>query len=218
MLTEESRLALGPDNKHVRIWRKQGTRSQPQNITHSEAEALWSVGPTFVLMDDNAHHHRADIVDDCLESEGIAHMAWPAYSPDLNPIENLSYALGRAVSSRFPPPATLIELKTALQEEWRLLNSAVVDHLIKSMVRSRLPQSRLSRGPHTARFSHDCLHPISNLPDVAPSSDLSPLKHIWDCLGRQVGQLPSWAELEKCPSTVDKDFAGSHTEIVCLNA
>ncbi|KFM73750.1 hypothetical protein X975_08779, partial [Stegodyphus mimosarum] len=61
-------------------------------------------------------------------------MAWPAYSPDLNPIENLWDALGRVVSSRFPPPATLIELEIALQEEWRLLNSAVVDHLIESMV------------------------------------------------------------------------------------
>ncbi|GFW51908.1 transposable element Tcb1 transposase [Trichonephila clavipes] len=60
----------------------------------------------------------------------------PAYSPDLNPIENLCEALGRAVSSRFPPPATLIELETALQEEWRLLNSAVVDLPIESMARS----------------------------------------------------------------------------------
>ncbi|KFM59333.1 Transposable element Tcb2 transposase, partial [Stegodyphus mimosarum] len=93
-----------------------------------------AVGPTFVLMDDITHPHRADIVDDYLESEGIAHMAWPAYSPDLNPIENLWDVLGRTVSSRFPPPATLIELETALPEEWRLLNSAVVDHLIESMV------------------------------------------------------------------------------------
>ncbi|GFX22606.1 transposable element Tc3 transposase [Trichonephila clavipes] len=86
-------------------------------------------------MDDNARPHRAAIVDDYLESEGIARMAWPAYSPDLNAIENLWDALGRAVSSRFPSPVTLIELETALQEEWRLLNSAVVDHLIESMVR-----------------------------------------------------------------------------------
>ncbi|GFW71296.1 transposable element Tcb1 transposase [Trichonephila clavipes] len=94
-----------------------------------------AVDSTFVLMDDDARPHRADIVDDYLDNEGIAHMAWPAYSPDLNPIENLLDALGRAVSSRFPPPATLIELEKALQEEWRWLNSAVVDHLIESMVR-----------------------------------------------------------------------------------
>ncbi|GFU59135.1 transposable element Tc3 transposase [Trichonephila clavipes] len=64
-------------------------------------------------------------------SEGIARMVWPAYSPNLNSIENLWDALGRNLSSRFPLPATLIELETAVQEEWLLLNSTVVDHLIE---------------------------------------------------------------------------------------
>ncbi|GFV43409.1 transposable element Tcb2 transposase [Trichonephila clavipes] len=86
-------------------------------------------------MDNNTRPQRTDIVDGYLESERIARMAWPAYSLVLNQIEILWDALGRAASSRFPPPATLIELETALQEEWRLLKSAVVDHLIESMVR-----------------------------------------------------------------------------------
>ena len=72
-------------------------------------------------MDDNARPHRAAIVDNYLESEGIARMAWTAYSPDLNLIANLFDALGRAVSFRFPPLATFIEIKTALQEKWRFL-------------------------------------------------------------------------------------------------
>ena len=93
-----------------------------------------AVGLTFVLMDDNARPQRADIVDNYLKSEGIARMERPAFSPDLNSIENLWNALGRIVSSRFPPPATLIELKTGVQEEWRLLYSLVVDHLLESMV------------------------------------------------------------------------------------
>ncbi|GFX94599.1 transposable element Tcb1 transposase [Trichonephila clavipes] len=96
-----------------------------------------AVGPNFVLMDDNARPYRDDIVDDYLESEEIARMAWSAYSPDLNPIENIWDTLGHAVYSRFPPPATLIDLETVLQEEWRSLNSAVVDHLIKSMFRRK---------------------------------------------------------------------------------
>ncbi|GFX21524.1 transposable element Tcb2 transposase [Trichonephila clavipes] len=81
-------------------------------------------------------------------------MAWPAYSPDLLPIENLLDAIGRAVSSRFPLPATLIELETALQE-WQLLNSAVVDHLIESMVR-KLNLHTDEGGSHTLLmfFSH----------------------------------------------------------------
>ncbi|GBM10608.1 Transposable element Tcb1 transposase [Araneus ventricosus] len=93
-----------------------------------------AVGPSFVLMDDSARLHRAAIVDDFLESEGIARMEWPAYSPDLNPIENIWDTLGHAVCRRFPPPATLRDLETALEEEWRLLDSAVVDHLVTSMI------------------------------------------------------------------------------------
>ena len=77
-----------------------------------------AVGLTFVLMDDNTHPHRAAIINDYLQSEGIARMVWPAYLPNLNPIENLWDTLGHAVSSYFLLPATLIELKTALQEEW----------------------------------------------------------------------------------------------------
>ncbi|GFW70971.1 transposable element Tcb1 transposase [Trichonephila clavipes] len=105
-------------------------------------------------MDDNTRPHRADIVDDYLESERIARMEWPAYSPDLNPIENLCDALYHAISSCFPPPATLIELETALQEEWRLLNSAVVDHLIQCFSnfqywRPPFQSQFLSRPPHT---------------------------------------------------------------------
>ncbi|GFV40362.1 transposable element Tcb1 transposase [Trichonephila clavipes] len=61
-----------------------------------------AVGATFVLMDDNACPHRSDIVDDYLESEGIARMARPAYSPDLNPIENRWDALGRCCSFTLP--------------------------------------------------------------------------------------------------------------------
>ncbi|GFX45775.1 transposable element Tcb1 transposase [Trichonephila clavipes] len=108
----------GPDDKRIRIWRKQGTRNQPQNITEHHAfrggsimvlagislgyrtdlhifkrgsvtadqyrdEVLEPIvrlyaaaaGPIFVLMDDNARPHRADIVHDYLESVGIARMA-----------------------------------------------------------------------------------------------------------------------------------------------
>ncbi|GFY16285.1 transposable element Tcb1 transposase [Trichonephila clavipes] len=136
--------------------RERRTRNQPQNITEHNAfqgrsikvwpeislgdrtdlyifkrgsvTAIWyrdevpesivrlcaaAVDPTFVLMDNNARPHRAHIVDDYLKRRNCAY----------------------GVSSRFPPPATLIELEIALQEEWRLLNSAVVYHLIESMVR-----------------------------------------------------------------------------------
>ncbi|GBN11730.1 hypothetical protein AVEN_98779-1 [Araneus ventricosus] len=42
MFTDESRFALQPDDKRVRVWREQGIRNRPENITHSAVEASWS--------------------------------------------------------------------------------------------------------------------------------------------------------------------------------
>ncbi|GFW86313.1 transposable element Tcb1 transposase [Trichonephila clavipes] len=37
MFTDESRFAVEPDDKRIRIWRKQETRNLPQNITEHHA-------------------------------------------------------------------------------------------------------------------------------------------------------------------------------------
>ncbi|GFY10995.1 DDE_3 domain-containing protein [Trichonephila clavipes] len=48
----------------------------------------------FVFMDDNATCHRTVAFQDCLDSEGIQRLVWPARSPDLNPIENVGMLWG----------------------------------------------------------------------------------------------------------------------------
>ncbi|GFU99865.1 DDE_3 domain-containing protein [Trichonephila clavipes] len=53
---------------------------------------LGAIGAEFLFMDDNARPHRANIVDECLQSEDITRMDWPVYSWDLNPIEHVGYA------------------------------------------------------------------------------------------------------------------------------
>ncbi|GFS49225.1 transposable element Tcb1 transposase [Trichonephila clavipes] len=59
-----------------------------------------AMGAEFLFMDDNARPHSANIVDECLQSEDITRMDWPAYSPDLHPIENVWDIIGRRNAAR----------------------------------------------------------------------------------------------------------------------
>ncbi|GFU38379.1 transposable element Tcb2 transposase [Trichonephila clavipes] len=94
-----------------------------------------AVGDKFVFMDDNATCHQTLAVQDCLDSEGIQRLVWPARSPDLNPIENVWDALGRQVAGRNCPPTNKNTLIRALTEEWDKLPQQLLDNVVQSMVR-----------------------------------------------------------------------------------
>ncbi|UYV78948.1 hypothetical protein LAZ67_17000439, partial [Cordylochernes scorpioides] len=91
------------------------------------------IGHNLILMDDNARPHRARLVNEYLQSENIRRMDWPARSPDLNPIEHVWDALGKRIGARHPSPRTLVELRTALLEEWGLLPLDLLQSLVNSM-------------------------------------------------------------------------------------
>ncbi|GFX86754.1 DDE_3 domain-containing protein [Trichonephila clavipes] len=110
------------------------------------------MGAEFLFMDDNARPHRANIVDECLQSEDITRMDSPAYSPDLNPIEHVWDMLGRQIAARQPPPNCLPELRRALLHGWCNIPQDQIDNLILSM-----PRRIASSGRHTP-FNH-----LSNL-------------------------------------------------------
>ncbi|GFX35910.1 transposable element Tcb1 transposase [Trichonephila clavipes] len=62
-------------------------------------------------------------------------MDWPAYSPDLNPIEHVWDMLGRRIADHQPPPTCLPELRRALLDEWCNIPLDQIDNLILSMPR-----------------------------------------------------------------------------------
>ncbi|GFX56685.1 transposable element Tcb2 transposase [Trichonephila clavipes] len=94
-----------------------------------------AVGDKFVFMDDNATCHRTLAVQDCLDSEDIQRLVWPARSPDLNPIENVWDALGRQVAGLNYPPTNKNTLIRALTDEWDKLPQQLLDNVVQSMVR-----------------------------------------------------------------------------------
>ncbi|GFX47426.1 hypothetical protein TNCV_1734131 [Trichonephila clavipes] len=97
-------------------------------------------GDKFVFMDDNATCHRTLAVQDCLDSEGIQRLVWPARSPDLNPIENVWDALGRQVAGRNYPPTNKNTLIRALTEEWDKLPQQLLDNVVQNRYGTMIQQ------------------------------------------------------------------------------
>ncbi|GFX17163.1 transposable element Tc1 transposase [Trichonephila clavipes] len=64
-------------------------------------------------------------------------MDWPAYFPDLNPIEHLWVALGRRFAVRLHHSENTRQLKQMLIDEWALLPQEMLHQLALSMQRRR---------------------------------------------------------------------------------
>lgn len=101
---------------------------------------------TRILQQDNARPHAARVTREFLENQEIHVMDWPAYSPDLNPIEHLWDILGRRVAER--NPSTRQELVRFLQEEWAAIPLQQIRTLVGSM-RRRCTECVDAMGGHT---------------------------------------------------------------------
>ncbi|GFS58709.1 transposable element Tcb1 transposase [Trichonephila clavipes] len=112
----------------------------------------------FLFMDDNARPHRANIVDECLQSEDIIRLDWPAYSWDLNPIAHVWDKLGRQIAARQPPSTCLPELRRALLDKWCNIPQDQIDKLVLSLLR-RCKACIVSSGD-ILRINHHTNHVI----------------------------------------------------------
>ena len=66
---------------------------------------------------DNAWPRVARICKQFLEAEHFSVLPWPAYSPDMSPIEHIWDALDRHVRQRVPVPANIQQLRIAIKEQ-----------------------------------------------------------------------------------------------------
>ena len=84
-------------------------------------------------MDDNARAHRARVVTEFLEGQGIERMECPARSPDLNPIEHVWDMMWRSLEQLEAHPLGLQQLGVALEAAWDALVVRDINRLISAM-------------------------------------------------------------------------------------
>ncbi len=102
----------------------------------------------LMLQHDNTRPHVARIFTQFLEAENIPVLAWPAYSQDMLPIEHVWDAQDQRIQQRVPVPANIQKLRTAIEEEWTIIQQATINNLINSM-RRRCVAQREANGGHT---------------------------------------------------------------------
>ena len=108
-----------------------------------------------LFMHDNARIHTSRATRAFLAERGITPITWPAYSPDLNPIEHLWWHLKKRMNKFYPQYSNYSDAQEewdgfckALQECWVAIPSKLIRALILSMPR-RIAACRAVRGWQT---------------------------------------------------------------------
>ena len=99
-----------------------------------------------LFQQDNARCHTARVSMRYLDEQHVRVLPWPAFSPDLSPIEHLWDVLDRRVRRRDPQNAD--QLEEFLRQEWEAIPLHEIQNLIRSM-RRRCTTVVNANGGHT---------------------------------------------------------------------
>jgi len=85
----------------------------------------------WILQEDNDPKHRSKIATKWKNENSIKVLQWPAYSPDLNPIENIWSILKLKIA--YKNIRTVKGLKAEIKKEWNKLSIQISRKLVQSM-------------------------------------------------------------------------------------
>ena len=92
------------------------------------------------MVEDNAPYHKGVLNKTITSSYGVRKLQFPANTPDLNPIENVSHIFKQRLRKRFAEdeqarPHTEDALWEAMREEWDAIPQSTIDRLVDGMPR-----------------------------------------------------------------------------------
>ncbi|GFW60070.1 transposable element Tcb2 transposase [Trichonephila clavipes] len=132
-------------------------RSALSNATVDEHPELWSGPqdipflqglPGAVFQQDNARPHVAKTVKSYLDSQQVQLLPWPAYSPDMSPIEHVWDIVRGRLARDLRPVVSTDELWLRIKTIWNTLQQADIQNLFNSMPR-RVAALIAARSGHT---------------------------------------------------------------------
>ena len=91
------------------------------------------LNPDLILMQDGAPGHTGGHTRTELNERGIIMIKWPAYSPDLNPIETIWNKMKDYIAWNFPEKLSYDELRNAVLEAWDSISEEFLNGLVQEM-------------------------------------------------------------------------------------
>lgn len=122
----------GPSLFWEKEWGTIGSESYIQHIIPL-VEGWIKMNPGLVFMQDNAPGHRAAETRAELYERSILIIFWPAFSPDLNPIEYVWNLMKDWIASHYPTKMNYDQLRIAVKEAWEAVAIEELTDLVRSM-------------------------------------------------------------------------------------
>ena len=89
--------------------------------------------PDLQIMHAHAQGHSARITRDEILERGMHVIGWPAFSPDLNPIETVWNWMKDYIMNNYDEKLSYDELRQAVNDAWKAIPAEFLDKLVNEM-------------------------------------------------------------------------------------